>query len=52
MLYIARLNDDEWVRAATVRRDIGMPKSPDPSDMGNASVRHMLLLLSDEEKTE
>ena len=52
VLYIARLNDDEWVKAAVVRRRVGMAKSSDPSDMGNASVRHMLLLLSDDGKTE
>lgn len=52
VLYEARLNDNEWVKSSHVRTQIGMPKSPAPSDMGNASVRHMLLLLSDEGKVE
>ena len=52
LLYEARLNDNEWVKASHVRTQIGMPKSPAPSDMGNASVRHMLILLRDERKVE
>ena len=52
VLYDAKLNGNEWVKSSHVRRQIGMPKTPEPSDMGNASVRHMLLILKDEGKTE
>lgn len=51
VLYIARLNNDEWVKAAELHTRIGMEKEHS-SNMAYASTRYILILLSYEGKTE
>lgn len=51
VLYIARLNDNEWVKAASVHTRLGMEKEHS-SNMGYSFTRYILILLSYEQKTE
>lgn len=51
VLYMARLNDEEWVKAASVHTRLGMEKEHS-SNMGYSFTRYILILLSYEQKTE